>query len=212
MFVKIPHPVVASLVRSVSRTPSPSLPLEGKRTSDSSFAQFAVRAHPAKGDAHARKPSSRCRFMLRCGRPDHVGIERMQLIRSAMTKVTDTPSRPSTAASPPPRRRRNNPVSGALYFVRGFAIVTRPGIRAYARRSLADQRRAVRRAHLLQRVVARRLRQGHAAGLARIPRLDPGADLRPRRVHGRLLHVQHGRESSGGTVQRSAGRKRSNVI
>ena len=48
-----------------------------------------------------------------------------------MTKVADTPSRRSTAASPPPRRRRNNPVSGALYFVRGLAIVTRPGIRAY---------------------------------------------------------------------------------
>ena len=48
-----------------------------------------------------------------------------------MIKVTDTASRPSTAASPPLRRRRNNPVSGAVYFVRGFAIVTRPGIRAY---------------------------------------------------------------------------------
>ena len=48
-----------------------------------------------------------------------------------MTKVTDTASRPSAAASPPPRRRRNNPVSGAVYFVRGLAIVTRPGIRAY---------------------------------------------------------------------------------
>ena len=48
-----------------------------------------------------------------------------------MTKVTDTASRPSAAASPPPRRRRNNPVSGAAYFVRGLAIVTRPGIRAY---------------------------------------------------------------------------------
>ena len=34
-------------------------------------------------------------------------------------------------SAPAPRRRRNNPVSGALYFVRGFAIVTRPGIRAY---------------------------------------------------------------------------------
>ena len=48
-----------------------------------------------------------------------------------MTRVADTPRRPSTAASPPPRRRRNNPVSGALYFLRGFAIVTRPGIRTY---------------------------------------------------------------------------------
>ena len=48
-----------------------------------------------------------------------------------MTKVTDTASRPSAAASPAPRRRRNNPVSGAVYFVRGLAIVTRPGIRAY---------------------------------------------------------------------------------
>lgn len=53
------------------------------------------------------------------------------MTRSAMTKVTDTASRSSTAGSSPPRRRRNNPVSGALYFVRGFAIVTRPGIRIY---------------------------------------------------------------------------------
>ena len=48
-----------------------------------------------------------------------------------MTKVAVTPSRPSTDASRPPRRRRNNPISGALYFVRGFTIVTRPGIRGY---------------------------------------------------------------------------------
>jgi len=53
------------------------------------------------------------------------------MTRNAMTKVTGTASRPSTAGSSPPRRRRNNPVSGALYFVRGFAIVTRPGIRIY---------------------------------------------------------------------------------
>ena len=53
------------------------------------------------------------------------------MIQSAMTKVTDTGSDSSTAGSSPPRRRRNNPVSGALYFARGFAIVTRPGIRAY---------------------------------------------------------------------------------
>ena len=52
-------------------------------------------------------------------------------MQSAMTKVTDTASRPPGAASPPPKRRRNNPVSGALFFVRGFALVTRPGIRAY---------------------------------------------------------------------------------
>ena len=52
-------------------------------------------------------------------------------MQNTMTRVTDTASRPSTAASPPPERRRNNPVSGALYFVRGFAIVTRPGIRAW---------------------------------------------------------------------------------
>ena len=38
---------------------------------------------------------------------------------------------PSATAAPGMRRRRNNPVSGALYFVRGFAIVTRPGVRAY---------------------------------------------------------------------------------
>ena len=53
------------------------------------------------------------------------------MTRSAMTRVTDTGSGPSTAGSSPPRRRRNNPVSGALYFVRGFGIVTRPGIRIY---------------------------------------------------------------------------------
>lgn len=54
-----------------------------------------------------------------------------------MTKVTDTASRPSAASSPPLRRRRNNPVSGAVYFVRGLAIVTRPGIRAYVVAPLA---------------------------------------------------------------------------
>ena len=48
-----------------------------------------------------------------------------------MTETTQTPSGPPTAGSPPPRRRRNNPVSGAGYFLRGFALVTRPGIRAY---------------------------------------------------------------------------------
>ena len=53
------------------------------------------------------------------------------MTRSAMIRDTDTGSGPSTAGSSPPRRRRNNPVSGALYFVRGFAIVTRPGIRRY---------------------------------------------------------------------------------
>ena len=36
-----------------------------------------------------------------------------------------------TAAPPLPRRQRNNPLSGALYLVRGLVIVTRPGIRAY---------------------------------------------------------------------------------
>ena len=54
-----------------------------------------------------------------------------------MTKVTDTASRPPAASSPPLRRRRNNPVSGALYFVRGLTIVTRPGIRAYVVAPLA---------------------------------------------------------------------------
>ena len=49
-----------------------------------------------------------------------------------MIKATATSPSPSTPAAQPPYRRRNNPVSGALYFVRGFAIVTRPGIRAYA--------------------------------------------------------------------------------
>ena len=44
-------------------------------------------------------------------------------------ELTDT--RPTAAPPPPPRRRRNNPLSGALYLLRGLAIVTRPGIRAY---------------------------------------------------------------------------------
>ena len=48
-----------------------------------------------------------------------------------MTKATATSPIPSTSAAQPPRRGRNNPVSGALYFARGFAIVTRPGIRGY---------------------------------------------------------------------------------
>ena len=48
-----------------------------------------------------------------------------------MTKATNIPSSPSAGASPRPRRKRNNPVSGALYFVRGFALATRPGIRVY---------------------------------------------------------------------------------
>ena len=48
-----------------------------------------------------------------------------------MTNSTDTQSSPPSAVSPAARRRRNNPVSGALYFVRGFAILTRPGIRGY---------------------------------------------------------------------------------
>ena len=52
------------------------------------------------------------------------------MIRNAMTGPTGESSRPPTSA-PPVRRRRNNPVSGALYFVRGLAIMTRPGIRAY---------------------------------------------------------------------------------
>ena len=55
----------------------------------------------------------------------------MPVSQNAMIREADKPSIPSTAAAPPPRRRRNNPVSGALYFLRGFAIVTRPGIRAY---------------------------------------------------------------------------------
>ena len=44
------------------------------------------------------------------------------------TGLTPTPA---VAASPRMRRRRNNPVSGALYFVRGLALMTRPGIRAW---------------------------------------------------------------------------------
>ena len=43
----------------------------------------------------------------------------------------DTPPAPPTAAPRPPRRQRDNPLSGALYFLRGFTIVTRPGIRPY---------------------------------------------------------------------------------
>ena len=52
------------------------------------------------------------------------------VIRNAMTSPSAGTSSPSNSA-PPVRRRRNNPVSGALYFARGLAIVTRPGIRAY---------------------------------------------------------------------------------
>ena len=48
-----------------------------------------------------------------------------------MTNSTDTQTSLPSATPPTARRRRNNPVSGALYFVRGFAIVTRPGIRGY---------------------------------------------------------------------------------
>lgn len=48
-----------------------------------------------------------------------------------MIKVTESASGHAAQGSSPPRRRRNNPVSGALYFVRGFAIVVRPGIRIY---------------------------------------------------------------------------------
>ena len=48
-----------------------------------------------------------------------------------MTDSTDMRPSPARAAPPAARRRRNNPVSGALYFLRGFAIVTRPGIRRY---------------------------------------------------------------------------------
>ena len=52
-------------------------------------------------------------------------------VRRTMTDSTDMRPSPARAASPAARRRRNNPVSGALYFLRGFAIVTRPGIRRY---------------------------------------------------------------------------------
>ena len=53
------------------------------------------------------------------------------MIRNGRTEATAASPAPSAAASPKALRRRNNPVSGALYFVRGFTIVTRPGIRAY---------------------------------------------------------------------------------
>ena len=49
--------------------------------------------------------------------------------------ATAPPIPPATAAPParrPPHRRRNNPLSGALYLLRGAAIVARPGIRRYA--------------------------------------------------------------------------------
>ena len=53
------------------------------------------------------------------------------MIRNGRTEATAASPVPSAAASPRALRRRNNPVSGALYFVRGFTIVTRRGIRAY---------------------------------------------------------------------------------
>lgn len=53
------------------------------------------------------------------------------MIRNGRTEATAASPAPSAAASPRALRRRNNPVSGALYFVRGFTIVTRRGIRAY---------------------------------------------------------------------------------
>ena len=53
------------------------------------------------------------------------------MIRNGRTEATAASPVPSAAASPRALRRRNNPVSGALYFVRGFTIVTHPGIRAY---------------------------------------------------------------------------------
>ena len=48
-----------------------------------------------------------------------------------MTDDARMPAVPPGGTEQAPRRRRNNPVSGALYFLRGFAIVTRPGIRGY---------------------------------------------------------------------------------
>ena len=53
------------------------------------------------------------------------------MIRNTRTEAKGISPAPPAAASPQTPRRRNNPVSGALYFVRGFAIVTRPGIRAW---------------------------------------------------------------------------------
>ena len=47
-----------------------------------------------------------------------------------MSMDADTPPVPPTAVPTSPRQR-DNPLSGALYFLRGFAIVTRPGIRPY---------------------------------------------------------------------------------
>ena len=45
--------------------------------------------------------------------------------------TTGTSRIAATAGRPRAHRRRNNPVSGALFFVRGFAIIMRPEIRAY---------------------------------------------------------------------------------
>ena len=53
------------------------------------------------------------------------------MIRNTRTEAKGISPAPPAAASPRTPRRRNNPVSGALYFVRGFTIVTRPGIRAW---------------------------------------------------------------------------------
>ena len=47
-----------------------------------------------------------------------------------MSMDANTPPVPP-AAAPASHRQRDNPLSGALYFLRGFAIVTRPGIRGY---------------------------------------------------------------------------------
>ena len=51
--------------------------------------------------------------------------------RTAMIRDAHTAPVPLRGGGAPSRRRRNNPLSGALYFLRGCAIVTRPGIRAY---------------------------------------------------------------------------------
>ena len=48
-----------------------------------------------------------------------------------MNENRSPPPRLTAASTSASRRRRNNPVSGAWYFWRGFAIIARPGIRAY---------------------------------------------------------------------------------
>ena len=67
-------------------------------------------------------------------RPGRPGIRSQRLTErpGARRKWPAEPSRPEAPAAGRPHPRRNNPLSGALYFLRGAAIVARPGIRRYA--------------------------------------------------------------------------------